>query len=205
MPCLAAARQQIGHRAARWLRCASFALLCLVLGAAAQAQGVEVLQLAAKRDADAVALEYQLRVALPRAAEEAVQRGVPIHFAAQATLWRSRWYWRDERIARARREWRLSYQPLTSSWRVSQGGLGQSFPSLAEALASFTQSTGWRLADAALVDPDGRYYVEFDWHLDTTQLPRPLQIGITGVGGAGDWSLGVERSVRLAVEAKQGL
>ena len=41
-----------------------------------------------------------------------------------------------ERIARERREWRLSYQPLTSSWRVSQGGLGQSFASQAEALAA---------------------------------------------------------------------
>jgi Domain of unknown function (DUF4390) len=198
MPCLAAARQQIGHRAARWLGL----LLWLVVSAAAQAQGVDVLRLAATRDADAVALEYQLRVALPRAAEEAAQRGVPIYFAAQATLWRNRWYWRDERIARERREWRLSYQPLTSSWRVSQGGLGQSFPSLAEALASITQSTGWRLADAGLIEGDGRYYVEFDWRLDTAQLPRPLQIGITGVGGAGEWSLGVERSVRLALEAK---
>lgn len=202
MPCLAVARQQIGHRAARWLRCAWFALLWLVVGAAAQAQGVEVLQLAATRGADAVALEYQLRVALPRAAEEAAQRGVPIYFAAQATLWRNRWYWRDERIARERREWRLSYQPLTSSWRVSQGGLGQSFPSLAEALASFTQSAGWRLADASAVDSDGRYYVEFDWRLETALLPRPLQIGITGVGGAGEWALSVERSVRLAIEAK---
>ncbi|HET9978267.1 MAG TPA: DUF4390 domain-containing protein [Burkholderiaceae bacterium] len=198
MPCLAAARQQFGHRAARWLA----ALLWLVVSTLAGAQGVEVLQLAATRDADAVALEYQLRVALPRAAEEAVQRGVPIYFAAQATLWRSRWYWRDERIARERREWRLSYQPLTSSWRVGQGGLGQSFPSLAEALASITKSAGWRLADAGAVDGDGRYYVEFEWRLDTAQLPRPLQIGITGVGGAGEWSLGVERTVRLASEAK---
>lgn len=200
MPCLAAARQQIGHRAARWLRCGWVVLLWLVVSTAASAQGVEVMRLAATRDADAVALEYQLRVALPRTAEEAVQRGVPIYFAAQATLWRNRWYWRDERIARERREWRLSYQPLTSSWRVSQGGLGQSFPSLTEALASITQSAGWRLADAAAVEGDGRYYVEFDWRLDTAQLPRPLQIGITGVGGAGEWALGVERSVRLGIE-----
>jgi hypothetical protein len=198
MPCLAAARQQIGHRAARWLA----AMLCVLASALASAQGVEVLQLGATRGAEAVALEYELRVTLPRAAEEAVQRGVPIYFRAEATLWRNRWYWRDERIARERREWRLSYQPLTSSWRVSQGGLGQSFPTLAEALASITRSAGWRLADAAAVEGDGRYYVEFDWRLDTAQLPRPLQIGITGAGGAGEWALGVERSVKLGGEAK---
>jgi hypothetical protein len=173
-------------------------LWVLLGGQAARAQGVEVLALAASRGNEAVTLEYQLRVALPRAAEEAVQRGVPLYFTAQATLWRNRWYWRDERVARERREWRVSYQPLTSSWRVSQGGLGQTYASQAEAMAAISKSGGWRLADAAAVDGDSRYYVEFDWRLDTTQLPRPLQIGLTGVGGAGDWALGVERSIRLA-------
>lgn len=199
MPRHAAARQQFGHRAARWPAWLWAALLLALLGSqAARAQGVEVLALAATRSNEAVALEYQLRVTLPRAAEEAVQRGVPLYFTAQATLWRNRWYWRDERVARERREWRVSYQPLTSSWRVSQGGLGQSYTSQAEAMAAITKSAGWRIADGAAADGDSRYYVEFDWRLDTTQLPRPLQIGLTGVGGAGDWTLGVERSIKLA-------
>jgi hypothetical protein len=197
MPRHAAARQQSGHRAARWLTWLWAALL-LLAALAARAQGVEVLSLAASRGNEAVALEYQLRVTLPRAAEEAVQRGVPLYFTAQATLWRNRWYWRDERVARERREWRVSYQPLTSSWRVSQGGLGQSYASQAEALAAISKTAGWRLADAAAVDGDSRYYVEFEWRLDTSQLPRPLQIGLTGVGGASEWALGVERSIKLA-------
>jgi hypothetical protein len=136
-------------------------------------------------------------VALPHAAEDAALRGVPLYFAATATLWRPRWYWRDERIARVRREWRLTYQPLTSTWRVSQGGLGQSHATLDEALGTMTRSTGWRLADASQAEADGRQYVEFDWTLDTSQLPRPLQIGLTGVGAANEWALGVERTVKL--------
>lgn len=198
-----AARQATGLRAGRGLRGGAL-LAALLLGAwlvlwapAARAQGVEVLALSAQRDADAVELDYQLRVNLPRAVEEAALRGVPLYFTVTATLWKPRWYWRDDRIARARREWRLTYQPLTSSWRVSQGGLGQSHASLAEALAIAQRSSGWRIADAAQVEPDGRHYVEFDWKLDTSQLPRPLQIGLTGVGGGGDWNLGVERNVRV--------
>ena len=206
----AAAHQWKGSRAARargslrgWLgRIAALLALAWVLLQPAAAQGVDVLALAAARGPEAVTVEYQLRVALPRAAEEAVQRGVPLYFTAQATLWRNRWYWRDERVARVRREWRLSYQPLTSTWRVSQGGLGQSHGTLAEALASIANSTGWRLADAAAVDADSRYYVEFDWALDTAQLPRPLQIGLTGIGAASEWALGVERTLRLAAEPK---
>ena len=110
---------------------------------------------------------------------------------------RPRWYWRDERIGRATREWRLSYQPLTSSWRISQGGLGQSFPNLGEALSAMTRSAGWRIADAREVEPDGRHYVDFIWRLDTAQLPRPMQIGLSGIGGASEWTLGVERNLPL--------
>jgi hypothetical protein len=203
MSSVVAARQATGLRAGRGRRGWRL-LVALALGAwlalmapAAHAQGVEVLGLAAHRGAESVEVDYQLRVELPRAVEEAALRGVPLYFTVTATLWRPRWYWRDERIVRARREWRLTYQPLTSTWRVAQGGLGQSHATLAEALATMQRSSGWRIADATLVEPDGRHYVEFDWQLDTSQLPRPLQIGLTGVAGGGDWNLGVERNVRV--------
>ena len=215
MPCIAAVCQLHGHRRSRCPRregaplnlptalAAVFTLLCaLLLGVVpARAQGVDVLDLKAYRDEAAVNLDYQLRVTLPAAVADAALRGVPIYFTAQATLWRTRWYWRDERVARATRAWRLSFQPLTTNWRVSQGGLGQGFATLAEALATMTRSTGWQIADAREVDPvDAKHYVEFSWRLDTTQLPRPMQIGLSGIGGTSEWSLDVERSVKLGTE-----
>jgi hypothetical protein len=218
MPSFAAVCQLPGHRALRhpwrsradrwlpapmtvWVLC--LALLACLVAPNAWAQGVDVLDLKLRRDDAAVSLDYQLRVTLPPAVEDAALRGVPIYFAAQAALLRPRWYWRDDRVARVSREWRVSFQPLTSTWRVSQGGLGQSFATLAEALASITRSTGWRIADAHDAEPDGRHYVEFSWRLDTSQLPRPMQIGLGGIGGANDWSVGVERSIRLSAEASK--
>jgi hypothetical protein len=44
------------------------------------------------------------------------------------------------------------------------------------------------------LDPDSRYSIDFSWRLDTTQLPSPMQIGLTGQA---DWTLGVERTLRL--------
>jgi hypothetical protein len=193
-----AARQSNGPRDPRRRAWLIALMACLLLwGAAARAQGVEVLNLAAQRGPEAVTIDYQLRVTLTRPVEEAAQRGVPLYFVATATLWRSRWYWRDERVARARREWRLSYQPLTSTWRISQGGLGQSHASLDDAMAAMTRSGGWRIADASQAESDGKHYVEFDWQLDLSQLPRPLQIGLTGVAGGGEWNIGVERQLKL--------
>ncbi|MCU0814265.1 MAG: DUF4390 domain-containing protein [Burkholderiaceae bacterium] len=129
-------------------RLALGALLLPLAGAptAARAEGVEVLALQVERGPTIVALDFALRVTLPAAVEDALRRGVPLHFVARAALYRSRWYWRDERIGRATRQWRLSYQPLTNSYRVSIGGLHQSVGSLDEALTTVTRLSSWRLA-----------------------------------------------------------
>jgi hypothetical protein len=174
----------------------SVALFLLVLLAAfgARAQGVDVLTLAAARGEQGLELDYALRFTLPPAVEDALRRGIPLHFVARATVLRPRWYWRDERVARAARSWRLSYQPLTSAWRISQGGLNQSYDTLSEALLAMSRVGRWRIADGSRIEADERYYIEFSWSLDTTQLPRPMQIGI---GGQAEWALGVERTLAL--------
>lgn len=202
MPPVVETRRTIGPRAPRGLRgwCAlALWWLAVAFAVAVRAQGVEVLSLSAQRGPEALTLDYQLRVALPRAAEEAALRGVPLYFVASAVLYKPRWYWRDDRVARARREWRLSYQPLTSTWRLSQGGLGQSYETLTEAMTAMTRTSGWRIADASAVDPEARHTLEFEWALDTAQLPRPLQIGLGGVPGVpgSEWAVGIERSLRL--------
>jgi len=181
-----------------WWRCASACVLGLLLGwgsvPQAAAQGVELATLQVTRGDEDVTLEFAARVTLPKAVEDALQRGVPVYFVAEAQLLRRRWYWRDERVARVQRQWRIAYQPLTSTWRVGLGGLNQSLPTLAEALAAVSRSAGWKLVDAAQIDPDSRYTVEFSYRLDTTQLPGPMQFGL---GGPGDWALGAERRLRL--------
>jgi hypothetical protein len=86
--------------------------------------------------------------------EEALQRGVPVYFVAEASVLRSRWYWRDERVARVQRTWRLAFQPLTGTWRVGLGGLSQTYATLDEALAAVARIAGWKLAELSQLDPD---------------------------------------------------
>ena len=168
--------------------------LCFLLAPPhAQAQGVELALLKTSRAEGSLNLHFAARVSLPRAAEDALMRGVPIYFVAEATLLRGRWYWRDERVARVSRSWRVAFQPLTSTWRVSLAGLNQSYASLNEALTAASRSAGWRLADLSQLDPDRAYYVEFSYRLDSTQLPGPMQFGL----GGGDWAVGVSRDLRV--------
>lgn len=180
-----------------WLRTQLLRLLLLfglaVAGGAA-GQGVELVTLSTDRRDGALTLEFAARIVLPKVVEEALLQSVPVYFVAQAELRRSRWYWRDQRVARINRQWRLAYQPLTGNWRVSLAGINQSFPTLDEALASLSRSAGWRLAELAQLDNDDRYYVDFSYKLDTSQLPGPMQFGL---GGGSDWAVGVQRSVRV--------
>ncbi|MEJ6003364.1 DUF4390 domain-containing protein [Paucibacter soli] len=177
-------------RALLWL---AGLLLWLGLGLA-RADGVLLNQLSTERVDDGLALSFSTRFELPKPVEEALAKGVPIYFSAEAAVLRNRWYWRDARVARASRSWRLAWQPLTRQYRVSTGGLNQSYESLAEAVASLRGVSGWRIAEAKELEDDGRYYLEFSYKLDTSQLPRPMQIGL---GAPQGWDLKVERTLNL--------
>ncbi len=169
-------------------------LLGLVGAGPALAQGVELARLDLQRQDGELTLDFEARLLLPRSVEDAMQRGVPVYFVAEATLYRNRWYWRDERVARVQRSWRVAYQPLTSTWRVGFGGFNQNFGSLDEALAVVSRSTRWKVAELSQLDPESRHYLEFGYRLDNSQLPSPLQLGL---GSQADWVLGVERTLRL--------
>jgi len=178
---------RIGALLGVWLLCA-----CLLGAPPAAAQGVELKSLRVERRDGELALEFSHRLTLGAAIEDALHRGVPMYFTAQAAVYRNRWYWRDERLARVSRTWRLAYQPLTANWRVSLGGLSQSYGSLSEALAPLSRVSGWRLLEGDKLEAGERYYVEFSFRLDNSQLPQPMQIDL-----GGDWKLGVERSLRV--------
>ena len=171
-------------------------LACLWAGAV-RGQAVELAALQATKADGALSLDFAVRVNLPAAVQDALQRGVPVYFVAEARLLRSRWYWRDERVARVSRSWRVAYQPLTNTWRVGLGGLHQTHDTLAEALSAASRSAGWKLAELSQLDPDSSYYVEFSYRLDTSQLPGPIQFGIGGPGDTGEWAVGVQRVLRL--------
>ena len=178
-------------------------VLWLVLGLQlapqpAHAQGVELATLQTAKSDGALNVDFVARVTLPKAVEDALLRGMPIYFVADVQLYRNRWYWRDERVARVSRSWRLAFQPLTTSWRVSLAGFNQTFPSMAEALTAVSRSGGWKLVDLSQLDFDKSFYLEFNYRLDTTQLPGPMQFGL---GGQGDWAVGVNTTLKVELGA----
>jgi len=160
----------------------------------ARAAEAELTAFEISRDEDGVFLNYAVNFELGKGVEEALVKSVPLFFVAEAEVFRDRWYWRDRRVAHTVRVWKIVFQPLTSTYRVTTvGGLSQNYPTREEALIAISRSSRWKIADAGQLD-DGRHYLEFTYRLDITLLPRPMQIGISGHP---DWQLAVKRTLRI--------
>lgn len=180
--------------------------LALLLGVTARAD--EITAMRVERTAEGLMLSAQVRFDLPAGVDEALQKGIPMFFVAEAALTRDRWYWYDKEVARATRHMRLSYQPLTRRWRlvvssapIGNAGLslGQNFETRDEALAAVQRISGWKIADPHEVDADSRHAVTLRFRLDVSQMPRPFQIGLVGQD---EWNIAATRSLRLgAAEA----
>ena len=192
-------RRKCAGRAIDLLLCVLTLMMSLLFGHAAHAQGIELISLATERSEDALTLSFSTAYELPKPVEDALHKGVPIYFTAEVTVFRKRWYWRDERIARHSRSWRLAWQPLTRQYRVSTGGLNQTYATLHDALSSMRGAQGWRIADMSQLDDDAKHYLEFSYKLDTGQLPRPMQIGLSVPEG---WIMTVSRSMTIDLPAR---
>lgn len=195
--------RRLPERAAwSWLAALALAWLAAV-PALAQGNGAEVTQMHVERSEEGVLLSAAVRFELPTVVDEALQKGIPMFFVAEAILYRDRWYWYDKRVTGAARHMRLSFQPLTRRWRLQVSSeqignsglvLGQMFDTREEALAAVQRIARWRIAEAAEVDPNAAHHVEFRFRLDVSQLPRPFQIGAVGQS---EWSITAARTQRL--------
>ena len=108
--------------------------------------------------------------------EEAVSKGLTLHFVAEFDLTRPRWYWLDEKVVEARQTWRLTYHALTRQYRLSTGALHQSFGTLEEALRVLSRVRGWIVAEPDRLRPGDILSAALRVRLDTSQLPKPFQV-----------------------------
>lgn len=140
---------------------------------ASNSQGVRL-----ERSIDGRALVVSADVEPPRSArlEEAVSRGVTLHFVLEFELLRPRWYWWDQRVAQQSAPLRLSHHALAREFRiVREDGKALTFDSLDAALGALAQVRNWRI-EFAEPPPGGEYVAQLRLRLDTGQLPRPFQV-----------------------------
>lgn len=152
--------------------------LCLGAQLALAAGGIELGEARLQPDQKVYRLDADFSIALPPEIEDLVSRGIAVHFRLSFELVRERRYWFNREVAEASQEYRLTYHPITRSYRVSTGLLHQNFDSLAAALRSIARVRGWAVAEDVDVNPRKAYRASLRLELDRSLLPKPFQIQV---------------------------
>jgi hypothetical protein len=137
-------------------------------------------------------LEANFEVELTHTLEDALNKGLPLHFIVEFELIRPRWYtlylW-NKSVLEFEQQYRLSYNALTRQYRLSLGALHQNFDTLNDALALMGRLRPRFLADADMLDEGKVYEAAIRMRLDVSQLPKPFQINALA---SRDWNLASE-------------
>ncbi|HEX2333715.1 MAG TPA: DUF4390 domain-containing protein [Burkholderiales bacterium] len=156
-------------------------LVFLLAAPSAQAQEIEVREVALRSVEDGLALDVDFGFELTPRLAEVVANGVPLYFRVEFELTRRRWYWFDQTAASQRLSLRLSYHALSRQYRLSTGLLQQSFPTLEEALNVLQRVRNWLVVDRSVRLSDADYEAAVRMRLDTALLPKPFQLSaLTG-------------------------
>ena len=118
--------------------------------------------------------------------QDAVSHGVALDFVLAFDLWRPRAWWFDETIIHFQEHRRLSYVPVTRMYRLNIGSAYETFPNIKEALKALAHVHAVPAAEKQALMKGQRYEASISLGLDTSLLPKPLQIeGLS----TGEWQL----------------
>lgn len=175
----------------------SAVFILLSLGAASppalaekQEESITVQTAQLKQSGDNWTLNAEFNVHLNRTQEEALKKGVTLHFVTDFELERVRSWWLNESLTEANRIGRLNYSPLTRRYQVETVEGYKAYDTLAEALAGLGRIEGWVIALKKTLKPGERYLAAIRMRLDLGLLSKPLQINALATGKwdvEGDW------------------
>jgi hypothetical protein len=151
-------------------------LIGVLLAPSVHSEGIKVKFFELERVEADWFLNAAFQIELSPGLEDAIQKGVVLHFQTEFELTRSRWYWFDERPVLAVRQTRLSYQPLTRQFRIASGGLTFTAQTIAEALQVVGSIGGWKVIEGATLDSSKTYSAALRMSLDLGKLPKPFQV-----------------------------
>ncbi len=166
-----------------------YSLLCwlvaslFVLVPARAADGI-VIRSAEMRQVDGEYLLYaRLSISLTPMLTDALTRGINLYFDTDFDFSLPRWYWFPQQLAHLSRVTRLSYNILLRQYFVSGINVeARSMSTLPEALSYLGEINGWPVISRDQLSKSATYRATLSMQLDTSQLPKPLQINDIATG-----------------------
>jgi hypothetical protein len=123
-------------------------------------------------------LDAQIDLPLNRTLEDALLKGINLHFIAELEITRPRgWWWFDQGIVKASRKMRIYYHLLLRRYVIEIGYVTKTAGTLDDALEQLGTLEGWQVLERGALKNGRRYDARLRVRLDTAQLPKPLHIG----------------------------
>jgi Domain of unknown function (DUF4390) len=116
------------------------------------------------------------RIELSSALREVLDSGVPLTFSVEFEVLRPRKWWWDEDIAEVRRTVKIQYNVLLKQYALFLGSKQKTFDDVRQALDAAGSLDAWQVLDKRLLKARHDYTARVRMRLDTSQLPKPLQV-----------------------------
>jgi len=173
----------------------------------ASAEGIVVGRTASELTDKGYQFSIRYKISLSPVVENALRHGVVLNFESSISITRSRAYWLDSEIIREQQVTKLSYNALTKQFRIARGAIFQGFTDLDGALRVLGQQTFqpispelFNVTETYLQKISHGYLgnwlkngvshtVLVEMKLDTSQLPKPLQVNALA---GNEWNLSSE-------------
>lgn len=129
------------------------------------------------RRQEAYHLIGSFQIKLTHALEEALKKGVTLTFLQQFEADRPRDFWFADDVVVHKRHAKLSYHALLRYYQLSfEGGQTTTYEQLEEAIRDLGDFHDWQVIEAKALDRKHIYRARVRMSLDTSQLPKPLQV-----------------------------
>ena len=153
--------------------------------ASADTTEIQLMQAVLEPQGNDLFLSLSWEYDLPETLVDSLRRGIALYFVCEVRLQSKRTLWFDKDLGHLELVQRISFSPLTRQYRFSRGGLSQTYDTLEQILPITRHLIGWRIAESSLLK-DSSLEIEARMRLDSSRLPKPLQVI---VGGNSDWEL----------------
>lgn len=160
----------------KFLGAIAFCAAATCLPVRAAAEGIVLTQAELKLHGEIWQLSGRYDIELSSTLEDALHRGVQLTFIQVFQARRPRAYWFDKDIAEAARVIRVSYNDLLRQYYATVSGYTTTHASLTDLLAHIGDFSGWAVMHQSQIDREHTYVLAVRMYLDTSQLPKPLQV-----------------------------
>jgi hypothetical protein len=161
----------------RWLAVLLLGCWLAIAGSALANDRSLVKQAAIQAVPQGYVLDADVNVVLNPTLEDALGKGLNLHFLLELEVSRPRNWWLDEGIAESVRKMRIYYHLLLRRYVVESGYVTRTATTLDEALAILGRVENWQVLERGMLRAGQRYDARLRLRLDTAKLPKPLSIG----------------------------